>query len=151
LRFNFSPMETLTMTVTRASTLRRTLAAALIVSMSFLGVSMPAQAGVIGTEAVVQAQSQTESMSAGRVRLAAALGRSGVVQILQSRGVDPEAAKARIATLSDSEAANLAQQIDDAPAGGINLLAGVALVFVVLVITDILGFTKIFSFTSPIK
>lgn len=143
------------MTVTRASTLRRTVAASLIASMSFMGVSMPAQAGVIGTEAVVQTQmrtqSQAESMSAGRVRLAAALARSDVVEILQSRGVDPEAAKARIATLSDSEAASLAQQIDEAPAGGINLLAGVALVFVVLVITDILGFTKIFSFTSPIK
>ncbi len=141
------------MTVNQASTLRRTVAAALIVSMNGLGLSMPAQAGVIGTEAVVQTltQPQTESMGAGRVRLAAALGRSDVAEILQSRGVDPEAAKARIAALSDSEAARLAQQIDEAPAGGINLLAGVALVFVVLVITDILGFTKIFSFTSAIK
>jgi hypothetical protein len=108
-----------------------------------------AQATVIGTEAVVPAKAG--EANEGRARLATALSRADVVQILKDRGVDAEAARMRVAALSDAEAARLADQIDQAPAGGINALAAVAVVFVVLVITDILGFTRIFSFTSPIK
>jgi hypothetical protein len=113
------------------------------------GTMQTAQATVIGTEAVLPATAGESSE--GRARLASALGRAEVVQILKERGVDPDAARTRVAALSDAEAARLADQIDQAPAGGINALAAVALVFVVLVITDILGFTRIFSFTSPIK
>jgi hypothetical protein len=127
----------------------RTVAATLIASMTWFGVVTPAQATVIGTETAMQ--SAGERVDSGHARLNAALSRADVVEILKSRGVDAEAARKRAAALSDAEAADLADRIDRAPAGGIEPLLAVALVFVVLVITDILGFTRIFSFTSPIK
>ena len=127
----------------------RTVASTLIVSMTWAASMTPAHAAVIGTEAAMQgAGMQTGS---GHARLNAALARADVIEILTSRGVDAEAATRRAAALSDAEAAELADRIDRVPAGGLEPLAAVALVFAVLVITDILGFTKIFSFTSPIK
>jgi len=66
-------------------------------------------------------------------------------------GVDPEEAESRIAALSDEEAAQLAANIEQAPAGegalGAIIGAGV-LIFLVLLITDILGLTDVFGFTN---
>jgi hypothetical protein len=73
---------------------------------------------------------------------------------LQAYGITAEQAKARIAALSDAEAAQLAAQIDSLPAGGDALgalISAALIVFLVLLLTDILGFTKVFPFTKPIK
>jgi hypothetical protein len=68
--------------------------------------------------------------------------------------VSPDEAKARVNALSDDEAERLAARFDSLPAGGSGfetfLVIGF-LVFVTLLITDILGFTKVFSFTRPAK
>lgn len=53
--------------------------------------------------------------------------------------------------LTDEEARTLSQQLDSLPAGGVDVLGTVLIVFIVLLITDVLGFTKVFSFTRPIK
>jgi len=61
---------------------------------------------------------------------------------------------ARVAALSDDEAARLASRIDQLPAGGDGVGAVVGallLVFIILLFTDILGFTHVFPFTKPIK
>jgi hypothetical protein len=73
---------------------------------------------------------------------------------LQAHGVSIEQAKARVIALSNAEAAQLAAQIDSLPAGGSAagaLIGAVLIVFLVLLLTDILGFTKVFPFTKPIK
>jgi len=57
--------------------------------------------------------------------------------------------KSRVGALTDREAAEIAARIDEMPAGGI--LELILLVFVILLITDILGFTKIFPFTRPVR
>jgi hypothetical protein len=57
----------------------------------------------------------------------------------------------RVAALSDAEAAELAARIESLPAGGIGLVGAIVLVFLVLLLTDILGYTKIFPFTRPVK
>ena len=65
-----------------------------------------------------------------------------------------EEAKARVAALSDDEARRLAAKLDSLPAGGggfETVLWIGFLVFVILLITDILGFTKVFPFTRPAK
>ena len=88
---------------------------------------------------------------AGLVRI---LERAEVQEQLQAHGVTLEQAKARVAALTDAEAAQLAAQIDGLPAGGDGvgaLITAVLIVFLVLLLTDILGFTKVFSFTKPIK
>jgi hypothetical protein len=89
-----------------------------------------------------------------RSQLLGVLERVEVQNQLQAHGVSIEQAKARIAALTDAEAAQLAAQIDSLPAGGDPLgalISAVLIVFLVLLLTDILGFTKVFPFTKPIK
>jgi hypothetical protein len=75
-----------------------------------------------------------------------------VRQQLQSHGVNAADAKARVAALNDAELAQLSSRIDSLPAGGdVGILGFVLVVFLVLLLTDILGFTHIFPFTKPIK
>ena len=128
---------------------KRTLATVVAMSLSFAGL---AQAGtlapgaapaLIGTEQAAAAQS-------GRVLLEQTLARADVVAGLQARGVSAEAARARVAALTDAEAAHVAAQIDQAPAGG-DALGVILTIFVILLITDILGFTKVFPFTRAIR
>jgi hypothetical protein len=89
-----------------------------------------------------------------RSQLLGVLERVEVQNQLQAHGVSIEQAKARIAALTDVEAAQLAAQIDSLPAGGNGvgaLIGAVLIVFLVLLLTDILGFTKVFPFTKPMK
>jgi hypothetical protein len=89
-----------------------------------------------------------------RSQLLGVLERVEVQAQLQAHGVSVEQAKARVVALSDAEATQLAAQIDSLPADGdgVGAVLGVALiVFLVLLLTDILGFTKVFPFTKPIK
>ena len=89
-----------------------------------------------------------------RSQLLGVLERVEVQNQLQAHGVSIEQAKARIAALTDAEAAQLAAQIDNLPAGGDGvgaLIGAVLIVFLVLLLTDILGLTKVFPFTKPIK
>ena len=81
------------------------------------------------------------------------LDRADVQQQLRTQGVSVEQAKARVAALSDAEAAQLAAQIESLPAGGDAgaLIGALLVVFLVLLLTDILGLTKVFPFTKPIK
>jgi len=70
-----------------------------------------------------------------------------------SMGVDPREAIHRVAGLSAKEISTLSQEIDKAPAGaGVGSIIGAAVfVFIVLLITDILGFTKVFPFTKSVR
>ena len=80
----------------------------------------------------------------------ATLDRSDVQKKLISLGVDPEAAKARVSKMNDQELAKLAQGMDKMPAGS-GILGLVVVVFIVLVITDMLGATDVFSFVHDIN
>jgi hypothetical protein len=122
--------------------LRRFIASLLIISISGLGFVLPVQAALLPTDSAVAV--------AGRERIVAALERAEVAKQLQAYGVDPADVKARVAALSDEEAAQLAARLDSLPAGG-DIIGALVLVFLVLLITDILGFTKIFPFTRPVR
>lgn len=121
---------------------RRIVAGWLIVCMGGLTVPLPAFAGIVSTETVVA--------GAERERLAELIDRSEVRARLQALGVDPSSAKARVAALSDDEASQLAAQIDTLPAGG-DVLGVALIVFLVLLFTDIMGYTKIFPFTRSAR
>jgi hypothetical protein len=122
--------------------LRRIIAGLLIVCMGGLAAPLPALAGIVSTDSVIA--------GAERERLAGLLERIEVQARLQTLGVDPASAKARVAALSDEEAARLAAQLDELPAGGDVLWAAV-LIFLVLLFTDIMGYTKIFPFTRSAR
>lgn len=122
--------------------IRRIVASFLILCLGAMSVPVPALAGIVGTDAVVA--------GVERERVAGLLDRSDVQARLQALGVDPALARARVAALTDEEAALLAAEMDALPAGGDAL--GVALiVFLVLLFTDIMGYTKIFPFTRSMR
>jgi hypothetical protein len=122
--------------------LRRVIASLLVISIAGLGLPLPVQAGMIGTDATVG--------SAERGRIAAFLDRAEVRKALESQGASPAEVKARVAALTDEEAAQLAAHIETLPAGG-DVLGVILIVFLVLLLTDIMGFTKIFPFTRPVR
>ena len=123
--------------------LRRLVAGLLIVSIAGIGVPLPAHAGIVSTDAAFA--------SAERGRIASMLERADVRAQLEAYGVRAADVKARVAALTDEEAAQLAGKLDSLPAGGDGIIGALLLIFVVLLITDILGLTKVFPFTKPIK
>lgn len=79
--------------------------------------------------------------------------RQDVQTVLSQMGVEPQVLKDRVASLSDDEAVAMAGKIDTMPAGGdaVGAIVGAAVfIFIVLLITDLLGFTKVFNFTRKI-
>ena len=107
-----------------------------------IAMPLPSQAAMVATDSAL-AGSQ-------RAHLERLLERADVQARLESYGVSAADVKARVAALSDEEAAALAAKIDSLPAGG-DLVSAVVLVFLILLLTDILGFTKIFPFTRPVR
>ena len=112
----------------------------LIASLLIISFILPAHAGMLGTESLLE-----------RERVTSFLEREDVRAQLEARGVSAAEVKARVAALSDAEVADLAARIDDQPAGGASILGVALIVFLVLLLTDILGYTKVFPFTKPMK
>ena len=132
---------------------KRALATVLASVMAGAGLMHDAQATMIGTEAVARAaapEQASRSVEDARVQVQAALQRADVAQALVDRGVSLDQASARVAAMTDDEALLMAQQIDAAPAGG-DILGTLVFLFVLLLITDILGLTKIFPFTRTVR
>jgi uncharacterized protein DUF6627 len=134
------------------SNFRRFLAASLIVSMTGAALPLPAQAAMLSTDTAVA--SMNNAASAARAHIATLLERADVRKQLEALGVNPADVKARVAALTDDEAAQLAARIDQLPTGADAagaLIGALVLVFIVLLITDILGVTHVFPFTRPIQ
>lgn len=130
--------------------IKRLLVSVLASSISFAGFMHTAQAGMISTEQVAVSEGLRTAADA-RAHVMATLERADVAAALAERGVDIDQARARVAALTDAEAARVAQEIDSAPAGANDILGTIVFIFVLLLITDILGFTKIFPFTRSIR
>ena len=129
----------------------RTVTQLLVVCLFFAGLPMPAaHAELVATERV---EATGPAGSSPRARVDSLLERADVRAALEGRGVTAEDAKARVAALSDDEVDRLVAGFDSLPAGGgvEGVLWLAFLVFVILLITDILGFTKVFPFTRPAK
>lgn len=106
----------------------------------------PAQAALVTTAQTVQAN-ENERI---RAQLRVLLNRADVRNQLESWGVDPAEAQARVDTLTAAELEELATRMETLPAGsgGLAVVAVVLLIaFLVLLLTDIMGYTNIFTFT----
>lgn len=121
----------------------RSVCGVLIMSVMMLSTQAPAVAGMVGTGEVIAQQQQTLD----RGQLLGTLAQEDVRAQLVALGVDPEQAAARVAALSDEELQLLAAQMDEMPAGG-SVLGVAVFLFLVLLATDILGFTDIFPFVK---
>jgi hypothetical protein len=99
-----------------------------------------AHAGVIGTQQYLSAVDREAAIA----RIDAVLAREEVRSRLEHYGVDPAAAQARVAALTDAELETLANDLDNLPAGG-DLLGVVGIVFLVLLILELVGVIDIFK------
>lgn len=123
----------------------------LIVSILHLGLVTSASAALVATDQIGDWHSAANE---ARAQIEAFVVRSDVVEQISGMGVSVTEALARVRAMTDDEALSAAGRIKDLPAGGDGLgtLIGAAVfVFIVLLITDILGLTKVFPFTKPIK
>jgi len=119
----------------------------LMVSMLSLSLWVPsAQAGMVSSEQLIDSQATHPD----RERIRALFDRQDVREQLQARGVDANAAAARVDALTDDEVAAINGKLDSLPAGG-DVVGTLVFIFIVLLVTDILGFTKVFPFTRSIN
>jgi len=120
----------------------------LIVPFLLLNLSaQTAKAQMVGTSSVIAGQ----RAELNRARVAAFVGREDVQQVMVRHGVDPAEAERRVASLSDAELAKIANSMDQLPAGGdaVGAIVGAAVfVFIVLLITDLIGLTHVFPFVN---
>ena len=65
---------------------------------------------------------------------------------LLKQGVDLDEVEARVASLSDAEAQQMADQLEQLPAGA-GVVGALFAVFIILLVTDILGLTDVYPFT----
>lgn len=89
----------------------------------------PVTAGMIGAE---QAAAQTAQVD--RSAVLSALSRAETVAQLQQYGVDPQAARDRVAAMTDQEVHALAHDVQTAPAGALSTWGWVAVIAVVAAI-----------------
>lgn len=122
---------------------QRMLCAVLALSFLTLSVHQTAVAAIITTEELVTAK----ELDLKREQIRDWMARDDVRDQLVARGVDPEQAKTRVDNMTDSEVITVAGKIDEMPAGG-DALTVVLIIFLVLVITDLLGVTDVFTFVK---
>ena len=78
------------------------------------------------------------------------INRADVQEQLADMGVSTAELEERINQMTGEEIAQLNQQLNELPAGS-GVLGIIVLVFVVFVITDVIGATNIFPFIHPVK
>ena len=127
---------------------RKPLAVMMVLTFMVLTVAwQPAQAAMVGTSQILKQNHQDHN----RDRLRSLLDRAEVRAQLEVWGVDSQIAKARINNLTNEEVTEIVERFDRMPAGGdgFGVLVGAALlVFIILLLTDILGYTDIFPFVK---
>lgn len=99
-----------------------------------------AQAAVIGTADHFAQQSRADQL----IHINALFAKDAVAQHMADMGVNAEDVLARINALSDAELQQLAQNLDDLPAGS-GILGVLGALFVVLLVLELLGLSNVFS------
>jgi hypothetical protein len=125
------------------------LIAAFMTALMFViaGPYQAAVAAMIPTEDVTAAADAVKA----RETIMSFLARQDVQSNLIAKGINPEEAKARIASLTDAEVMMVSKHIENMPAGGDAfgiVVVTLLVVFIVLLITDITGLTHVFPFVK---
>lgn len=125
-------------------------AVAFLLAFHILMMSGPyqsAMASMIGTDAIIDADRRQRT----RDRLNHFLTRQDIRAALISRGIDPQEANARIDSLTNAEVDRIAEMMDQLPAGSgffETFLILAFLAFIILLFTDIYGYTDVFPFVK---
>lgn len=124
--------------------------AALCMATLMLLISIPYQpvfASIISTEEMLESARVDDA----REYVNHVLARHDVEQELITQGLDPVEVQARVDSLSNAEIVRLAGDMENLPAGqgAFGTVVGAAvLIFLVLLVTDILGYTDVFPFVT---
>ena len=127
---------------------KKTICMLLIISMGWI--SLPCGYGVAAMISAEDLMSFSRGQQA-RDRIKSLFVREEVQTILIEHGVNIQEAEKRISSLTDAEAIRLANEIDTLPAGGdpfTTIVIASLIVFFVLLVTDIAGYTDVFPFVD---
>jgi len=124
---------------------RRTLALLMSFSLLFASFGQAQAAMISNSQLINQAQQSNE-----KTTLLQTIRRADVQSQLLSMGVNTADIEKRVDQMTQAEVAQLNQQIDQLPAGS-GVLGIVVLIFIVFVITDVIGATDIFPFIHPVR
>ena len=113
-----------------------------LMSMSFSS----AQAAMISNDLVIN---HVQHNSA-KAELLQTINRADVKEKLLNMGVKATDIESRINLMTHEEIAQLNQQIGELPAGG-DVLGVILIIFIIFVITDVIGATDIFPFIKPVN
>ena len=103
-------------------------------------------AAMIETEATLDITAKGQE---ARNKIKSILAREDAQAVLRAQGIDPIEAMARVDSLTDAEARRIADEIEELPAGGnflLTFLLVVGIIVVILIITDAMGYTNVFTF-----
>jgi len=115
--------------------------------LALAGPYQAAVAALIPTEVA----SDSAKVALAREDIKNFMARQDSQNLLIAKGISPEEAKARIDSLTDAEVLMVSQHIESMPAGGnaVGVIVGaILLVFIILLITDLLGLTNVFPFVK---
>ncbi|MEE8445070.1 MAG: PA2779 family protein, partial [Alphaproteobacteria bacterium] len=95
-------------------------------------------------------------IEADRAVVATYMARQEVRRQFEEMGIDPDEAASRVNGLSDAEIQQVAARINEMPAGQatnvlVVIISAALLIFLVLLVTDLLGLTDIFPFVNAEK
>ena len=127
---------------------KRLVASLLMASTTLMGLPLTAHASLVSTEDVTAPV--PGSALSNRDKVNQFLSREDVRASLQGQGVSSTDAIERVQAMTDAEVAQMASRVDQAPAGG-EVLGLIFTVFIVLLVTDIMGLTKVFPFTRSVR
>ncbi len=114
---------------------------------------------VLATQAVTMAQAEMLGTDQAISKYTALANRNALMEEIQreevqaeivAMGIDPAEAEARLAALSDAEIATMLTQMENDSAGA-DILGVLFTVFVILLVTDLLCFTRFFNFTRCVR
>lgn len=124
---------------------KRTLS--LILSIALISVSASnVQAAIISNDQIIYKTDQVSDKAA----LLQTIRRADVQAQLSGMGVSTVDIEARINQMTHEEIAQLNQHMAEMPVGA-GVLGTVVLIFLVFVITDVIGATDIFPFIHPVR
>ena len=109
----------------------------LLVAVSIALPCQPALAALIGNDAVAD----LPNARVDRDQVLQLLAREEVRAALVAQGIDPEEARARVASLSDAEIREIAGLLETLPAGGDGFGTAIAVLLIILIVVVILKVT----------
>lgn len=118
-----------------------------LLSIALIGMSLNHANAALVTNKEVINHVQADN---ARLSIIQTIQRSDVKAQLRAMGVNPADIESRVNLMTAEEVEMLSRHMDELPVGG-DVLGVILIVFIVFVITDVIGATDIFPFIKPVN